>query len=169
MQIIKGLIALLVLIPIVGVASILLFGVWTAFAIMLVMGQTIRWKKDSVMEGYDKPNWVLEKIQEFQKNADIAMGHIKQMEAQAQKDPTSVRPAEKRPAPVPETVLLFTTQGPLKSEFQLHERKWKGDPKAPYLVRQPRCLECAMPIKHEESDCTICRKHPLIPSHRTRG
>ena len=164
MQIIKGLAALLILIPTVGTASILIFGLGTAFMLLLVMAQTIRWKKDSPMVGYEKPNWISEKVQEFRENAELAHRNLQQMEAQAK-----TGPAEKRPAPVPKTVLLFTAQGSLKSEFQLHERKWKGNPKAPYLVRQPRCLECAMPINHEESDCTVCRKHPLIPSHRTRG
>ncbi len=55
-QIIKGLAVLLIAVPAVGAASILAFGVWTAFMIMLVMIQSIRWRRNPELDQPGSPN-----------------------------------------------------------------------------------------------------------------
>ena len=184
-QIIKGLAVLLIVTPPVGIASILNFGVWTAFTILFVMILSIRWKKNAGPDQPGEPNWVWMKLKEFHENCNLAHRNLQQVQQIQQTQVNSIRPWTSL-EPVPETPdrfgepFYFNPQGPAPTRTQAPTcptttRKEESDPVSnnldiphilPYLERQPRCLKCTMPIRSERDKCTVCEERTSIPIHQ---
>ena len=161
-QVIKGLAVLLIATPAVGAASILIFGVWTAFMIMLVMTSSIRWKDHPEQGKPGGPNLVWKYLNEFQENSRLASRNLQQIQG------NSIRPWI-GPAPSPEVTQRFgepfnfliqqpapayrisTVDGPRPSpDPRSHPNRFS------YLERQPRCLKCTMPLPRDGAECTVC-------------
>ena len=91
-QIIKGLAVLLIAVPTVGAASILAFGVWTAFMIMLVMIQSIRWRRNPELDQPGSPNLVLKTLREFHENSNLALRNLEQIQGNSIQPPILLQP-----------------------------------------------------------------------------
>ena len=75
-NVIKGLAVLLIAVPVVGAASILAFGVWTAFMIMFVMIQSIRWRRDTDPCQTPEPNLIWKNLKEFRETSNWALRNL---------------------------------------------------------------------------------------------
>ena len=91
-QIIKGLAILLIAVPAVGAASILAFGVWTAFMIMLVMISSIRWRRNPELDQPGSPNLVLKTLREFHENSNLALRNLQQVQGNSIRPPILLLP-----------------------------------------------------------------------------
>ena len=174
-QIIKGLAVLLIATPPVGAASILAFGVWTSFMIMLVMISSIRWKKDTGPDQPGEPNWVWMKLKEFNENCDLARRNLQQVHRNSIRPPILLQPLPTVEHETPEMFgepFHFDMGEPEPADRAPARRKESGTTPHidqihydfPYLERQPRCLKCTLPIRSEGVECTVCGERTPGPT-----
>ncbi len=175
-QIIKGLAVLLIAVPAVGAASILAFGVWTAFMIMLVMIQSIRWRRNPELDQPGSPNLVLKTLREFHENSNLALRKLEQIQGNSIQPPILLQPlptVEHEPPEMFGEPFHFDTGEPEPADRAPARRKESGTTPHidqihydfPYLERQPRCLKCTLPIRSEGVECTVCKKRTPGPTH----
>ena len=175
-QIIKGLAVLLIAVPAVGAASILAFGVWTAFMIMLVMISSIRRRRNPELDQPGSPNLVLKTLREFHENSNLALRNLQQVQGNSIRPPMLLQPLPTVEHETPEMFgepFHFDMGEPEPANRAPARRKESGTTPHidqihydfPYLERQPRCLKCTLPIRSEGVECTVCKKRTHGPTH----